>query len=269
MRRVASDVSFSDMILANTKIPRSKSILSLPQALASTIENHNFSQSSIVYQQPLRARKKICDPVENDSHGVRGRSSSSTRKSTSSVLTVYDQLPRYDHLSRSARRERRVLRKASVHTAITEEDNRSKDTRSHNRSGNRMRETKIKRMCARTCLDRTEPIPKWINIEPTDDRPPTNSNPPLRPNPPPEPLKRVILQHKDLIPLTDLAMILSKNLDGAIAKGLFDPNGRKKQRKKLEAETHLGSVTSSSSIESSLHSSLRDDAPGSLVELRV
>ena len=175
-----------------------------------------------------------------------------------------------DHLTRSTRQERMALEKASAHTVTAStEDTLSKDTRPNARSGNRMRKTKIKQMSARTFLDRTEPIPKWINIEPTDDRPPTNSNPPLRPNPPPEPLKRVILQHKDLIPLTDLAMILSKNLDGAIAKGLFDPNGRKKQRKKLEAETHLGSVTSSSSIESSLHSSLRDDAPGSLVELRV
>ena len=89
-----------------------------------------------------------------------------------------------------------------------------------------MRKTKIKQMCARTFLDQTEePIPKWINIELTADCLPTTPNPPLCPNPPiEEPLNRVILQRKDLIPMSDLAMILCNKLDGAISKGLFDLN---------------------------------------------
>ena len=70
MKRVASEVSITNLILTNTLIPRASSMISLPEALADTIDSLNGSQqSNLFYDKLLRSyARQMCHPFDDDRH---------------------------------------------------------------------------------------------------------------------------------------------------------------------------------------------------------
>lgn len=252
MRRCNSEVSMTDMIMSNIKIPRSKSMLSLSQALTSARQECSLNQSQLslaVSRQILKTKKERFDPID--------RANSSGDED-------------YNPVTRRRSRRRRRASRASITARNGDgphEGRQSMERSAHSkgacsRETSRSRETSAKRICGKavikradkmSTLARTEKIPKWINVEIKVDIPLV---PPTAVPEEPAPTKPKIKLHKDLVSLTDLAMILSNNLDHAIAKGLYEPKESGKRKKRADVET-LSTATSCSMV-SSLHASLGD-----------
>jgi hypothetical protein len=82
----------------------------------------------------------------------------------------------------------------------------------------------IRRTTTRSSLIRRAEIPKWITFKTIE----TNS--PSRPD-------QCENESEKLMPLADLAMVLSRNLDGAIARGLFESDPKRLSKKRTDMET--------------------------------
>jgi uncharacterized protein YgiB involved in biofilm formation len=301
LRRVESEVSLTGMILANTKIPKSKSMVSLPQALASTIERFSCSQSQLANQQYLQANTQgFHDLVERGDHGIlvercmrRGSSSSemaiydknyqslpsshrslwprkqwasereshhtaSTRESFSNDTILHDLVERGDHgilVERCMRRgssssemaiydknnqssssshrslwprKQGASERESHHTASTRESfsNDTCDSKTMKKERSQMtRKTHIRRIDSINSHLQGGPIPKWIYVEINQSycsssltRPTTQDSSGVLLDQTPS---KIVTQHADLIPLSELAMMMSQDLIGAIEKGLF------------------------------------------------
>lgn len=235
MRRVESEVSLTDMILANTKIPKSKSMVSLPQALASTIERFSCSQSQLACQHYLEANTQGFND-ESGNHGLVVESSM-RRGSSSSEMAIYD---KNNPSSSSWRRtnwitKQRESERESHHTASTRESfsNDTYDSKTMKQErGQRTRKIHIRKIDSINGHSQGGPIPKWIYIEINQ----SNCSSSLTRQTTQDcsgvlleqTHSKIIMQHADLIPLTELAMLMSEDLTGAIEKGLFYPHHRSK-----------------------------------------
>lgn len=261
MRRRCSTsaVSLTDMIMSNIEIRRSHSMLSLPQALASANLEHLLHQSQPSLSkssQILQTKKERCDPLctlacssvdEKREKDKRRRSKrrSRRRKSQVSIMATNGDGP---HEGRQT-----LENKRSLHSKASNGTLQSRETLAKRRRG-----AIIKRTDTMTRLARKEPIPRWINLE--IKVLPGTSTPSRAPQVPVK--KPVMPLHKDLVPLSDLAMILSRNLDTAIAKGLYAPE-MKLTKTMFDAGTLSTTMSSSvlaSTVLSSLHASLGDVA---------
>lgn len=211
MRRCSSGVSLTDMILSNVQVqlPHSKSMVLLSQALANPNPfsdiKANLSMENARY---LRAKK---EQVQRN------------------------QPPKS--------RRRRMLRKASSAPAdcLGDSDKPTRSTRSNEgdkskgssirRSTHSRRSSSsfIKKTDVRTIMSRGAKIPKWIDVEiKVIDRPKSPS--PEEEGLPTKPVDQKI--NENIMPLTDMAMILSNNLDAAIARGLFEARTATKKEPK-------------------------------------
>jgi hypothetical protein len=235
MRRVESEVSLTDMILANTKIPKSKSMVSLPQALASTIESFSCSQSKLACQQYMQANTQGFNQFnENENRGLLENCRSTGRRgSSSSVMAIYN---RANHSTSSSRqtdhpRKQNESERESHHTASTRESfsNDTYDSKTMKKDrGQRKRKVHIRKIDANSTYHlQAGPIPKWIHIEINQNCcsssltcSTTQDSSGLRLEQRPS---NITMQHADLMPLSELAMLMSHSLSGAIEKGLFSP----------------------------------------------
>lgn len=230
LRRVESEVSLTGMILANTKIPKSKSMVSLPQALASTIERFSCSQSQLANQQYLQANTQgFHDLVERGDHGILVERCM-RRGSSSSEMAIYDK--NYQSLPSSHRslwpRKQGASERESHHTASTRESfsNDTCDSKTMKKERSQMtRKTHIRRIDSINSHLQGGPIPKWIYVEIYQSycsssltRPTTQDSSGVLLDQTPS---KIVTQHADLIPLSELAMLMSQDLIGAIEKGLF------------------------------------------------
>lgn len=105
----------------------------------------------------------------------------------------------------------------------------------------------VRRIATRsTSLLRTAKIPKWITFDTTE----TNSS-----RLPADQCENEANEAEKLMPLSDLAMVLSRNLDGAIAKGLFESDPKKLSKKRTDMDTI--STSSSITLHSNFNSGIR------------
>lgn len=238
MRRVLSEVSITDMILANTMIPKSVSMISLPEALANTIENLSCSESKLFSKAVCRSHAHILtsDPCANHNHVKAKRSTSTGTDQLPSKSETNDRSP----TRRGNRQQRKLWTSSAGNSAITADSRyssngtQSKDTRSPSQSTGRFRKSRfIKKMDMSTMLARAEPIPKWITITVMD----INSPIPRRPASPKPSKQESVLEmpstqpvepsefaaEHNLMPLAELAKVVCDKSNEAIANGLFQP----------------------------------------------
>lgn len=238
MRKVLSEVSITDMILANTMIPKSASMISLPEALANTIESLNCSESKLFNKAPSRSQAQFlsCDPRDNHDHWKPKRSSSIGRNQLPSKSETNDQSPSI----RGSRQQRDHRASSAGNSAITADSRyssrgtHSKDTSSPSPRTGRFRKSRIiKKMDMSTLLARAEPIPRWITITVMDIHAPIPGRPVS-----PKPLKQECAQQMpsklpiepsefvaehNLMPLAELAKVMCDESNEAVASGLFQP----------------------------------------------
>lgn len=241
MRRCSSEVSLTDMILANVQVPRrmshSQSMVSLSQALVNPNPEAevlwNASMENINHLRDIRDQLHKDQLVRIHKNKPRKSSSDSAKKSER-------RRRRYHQQSSSAGTD--GLDDCSKPTGST----RSKDGRNQSKASSIRRSTHsrkassfIKKVDVRTSMAKRAPIPKWIEVEIKSMDRHASPTPPHE-DPPPKP---TIQKHidKNMMPLADIAMILSNNLDGAIARGLFETRMDKKP------ETDTGETSASPS----------------------
>jgi hypothetical protein len=259
MRKVLSEVSITDMILANTMIRKSESMISLPEALANTIENLNCNESKLFNKALHRSHAQIlsCDPTGNQDHVNAKRRSSIGRNQLPSTSVTNDQPP----TMRSNRQQPELCRCSTSNSAITADSRysskgtHSKDTRSPSPSTGRRRKSRIiKKMDMSTLLARAEPIPKWITIAAMDIHSPIPGRPVA-----PKPLKQESEQQMpsrlslkpsefavehNLMPLAELAKVICDESNEVFANGLFQPT-----KKFAEVETIEPHINCKSSLQ--------------------
>jgi hypothetical protein len=222
-------------------------MLSLPQALANANLEHLLHQSQpslIKSRQILRTKKGRCDPLgcssaedeeQENEKSRRNRRRSRRRQSQVSIMARNGDGPNEGRQT--------LEKKRSVQSKASNETLQSRETLAKRRRG-----AVIDRTDTKSRLARKEPIPKWINVEinvlPKAFTPSQALEMPVKPVIP--------ALHKDLIPLTDLAMILSSNLDTAIANGLYDPKKTKPKLRRRRLGTGTLSTVTSCPVLSSL-----------------
>lgn len=197
------------MILSNVQVqlPHSKSLVSLSQALANPNPDAevitNLSMENIRY---LRAKKEQVQKNQPPKSQRRRM----LRKGSSSRTDGRDDS---EKPTRSAR---------------SKEGDESKGSSIRRSTHSRRSSSFIKKTDVRTIMSRGAKIPKWIEVEiKVLDRP---KSPSPDEGPPPKPVDQNI--NKNMMPLVDMAMILSNNLDGAIARGLFEARAATKKEPK-------------------------------------
>lgn len=238
MRRVLSEVSITDMLLANTMMPKSASKISLPEALAHALERLNCSESRLLNKQ-LRfthGSQLLCDTLDDDNKKKLKRRSYTKRCSLSSESKTKDEPSGKPDI-----RQQRARRGDSTGATTITDDSRhssrgalSKDTYYPNTSTRRCRKSRIiKKIDKSTMIARGEPIPKWITITDMDIHahiPGRTASPkPLKDRhecahqlPPKVEPSQFAVEH-NLLPLSELAKLMCIELGEAVASGLFQP----------------------------------------------
>ena len=238
MRRVLSEVSITDMLLANTMIPKSKSMMSLPEALANTIESLNCSESKLLNKTlPCKQTNQLQSVPLGNAGRNKPRRSRFIKRNTLSLKSVTIDTPseKSGSLHHHERRRNSIDSTANTdESRYSSRGNHSNDALSPNASERRFRKSRfIKKIDTNTILARVEQIPKWITItemdihapipgRPNSSRPSKATTECIQQLPPKVEPSQFAIEH-NLLPLSELAQVMCIESSEAFAYVFSQP----------------------------------------------